>query len=301
MYLKWFQKPIAKFLIGCFILTLTSCEFLKMKKAPEIIDTPESKPIARVLDHYLYPEDLEGIVGTGISKEDSANLIERYINSWGRKQLLINEAASKINFNEAELERKILDYRYALMVYEFEKQYVNRELKLDLTPEEIKSYYDANQDKFELKQNIIRGIYVKIPAEAPRIGQVKKWLQSNKVQDLDDLKSYCLRFATSYSLEDSVWLNFDEIIKNTPLVGITNKVEFLKQNNFVESSDDEFQYLIRINEYRITDQISPLAFVEDQIRSIIINKRKVELAKNLEDKVFNQAVVNKDFEVYDKE
>jgi len=281
------------------VLTLTAgCEFLKMKK--ERPEETTSKPVARVLDHYLYPEDLEGIVGAGISKEDSANLIERYINSWARKQLLINEAAAKIDFNEAELERKILDYRYALMVYEFEKQYVNNELNPNLTSEDIHKYYEANKDKFELKQNIIRGIYVKVPSQAPRISQVKKWIQSDKTQDIEDLKSYCLRFATSYSLEDSIWLNFDEIIKNTPLVAITNKVEFLKQNDFVESKDDEFDYFIRIKEYKITDEISPLAFVEDQIRNIIINKRKVELAKNLEEEVFNKALQNKDFEIYDQ-
>ena len=34
--------------------------------------------------------------------------IEAYINSWIRKQLFIQEAAKKININEAEVERKIL-------------------------------------------------------------------------------------------------------------------------------------------------------------------------------------------------
>jgi hypothetical protein len=227
--------------------------------------------------------------------------MQRYINSWARKQLLINEAASNIDFNEAELERKILDYRYALMVYEFEKEYVQKEINLELTPQEIRTYYESNKDKFELKQNIIRGIYVKVPSQAPRLSQVKKWVQSDKPKDLEELKSYCLRFANAYSLEDSVWINFDEVIKGTPLTAITNKVEFLKQNKFVESTDDEFNYLIRIDEYRITDDISPLPFVEDQIRSIIINKRKVELAKNLEDRVFNEAVRKKDFEVYAKD
>jgi len=283
------------------VVSISSCEFLKIKENNIEDGITQSEPIARVHDQFLYPEDLEGIIGPGISKEDSANLVLRYINSWARKQLLINEAAANIDFNEAELERKILDYRYALMVYEFEKQFVNKEINLELTPQEIREYYENNKDKFELKQNIIRGVYIKIPSQAPRLAQVKKWIQSEKVSDLEELRSYCLRFATSYSLEDSVWLNFDEVIKGTPLTAIANKVDFLKQNRFVESVDDEFQYFIRIDEYRITDEISPLTFVEDQIRNIIINKRKVELAKNLEDRVFNDAVSKKDFEVYAKE
>jgi hypothetical protein len=271
-----------------------------MKNSDPAEESIQSEPIARVLDHYLYPEDLEGIIGPGVSKEDSANLVLRYINSWARKQLLINQAAANIDFNEVELERKILDYRYALMVYEFEKQYVNQQINLELSQQEIREYYENNKDKFELKQNIIRGVYVKIPNQAPRLARVKNWVTSKKKEDLEELRSYCLRFATSYSLEDSVWLNFDEVIRGTPLTAITNKVEFLRQNKFAESNDDEFNYLIRIDEYRIIDEISPLTFVEEQIRSIIINKRKVELAKNLEDKVFNEAVSKKDFEVYAK-
>ena len=130
--------------------------------------------------------------------------------------------------------------------------------------------------------------------------EVTRWVQSEKPEDLEELRSYCLRFAKTYSLEDSVWINFDEIIKATPLTAIANKVAYLKQNKFVDSQDDEYRYLIRIDEYRITDEISPLTFVEDQIRNIIINKRKVELANNLEEQVFNEAVNNKDFEVYGK-
>lgn len=282
------------------VFLLFGCEFLKMKENVAGEEVVQSNPLARVHDKYLYPEDLEGIIQPGISEEDSANLAQRYINSWARKQLLISEAAANIDFNEAELERKILDYRYALMVYEFEKEFVNNEIDLDLTQEEIRAYYENNKDKFELKQNIIRGIYLKVPIQAPRLDEVTRWVQSEKPEDLEELRSYCLRFAKTYSLEDSVWINFDEIIKATPLTAIANKVAYLKQNKFVDSQDDEYRYLIRIDEYRITDEISPLTFVEDQIRNIIINKRKVELAKNLEEQVFNEAVNNKDFEVYAK-
>jgi len=279
-------------------VTLVSCDMIKMKEKREEQPVQRSTPVARALNNFLYPEDLEGIVGSGISKEDSTNLIERYITSWAKKQLLINEAASKIQFNEVELQRKILDYRYALMVYEFEKQYINKELNTEVTAQEIKDYYNKNQDKFELKQNIVRGLYIKVPNQAPTIELLKKLILSKKMDDKEELKSYCFRFATSYSLEDSTWINFDEIIKNTPLINVANKVQFLKDNKYVESSDDQFNYFIRIDEYKISDQISPLEFVEDQIKNIIINKRKVELANNLEEEVFNRALINNEFEIY---
>jgi len=46
--------------------------------------------------------------------------------------------------------------------------------------------------------------------------------------------------------------------------------------------------------------VSPLEFVLQDIKNIILNKRKVELAKKLEDEVYENAAKRKDFEVFSK-
>ena len=99
-------------------------------------------------------------------------------------------------------------------------------------------------------------------------------------------------------MEDSIWINFDDIIKNTPLAEIPNKVQFLRTRKFVESSDDNSKYYLKIDEYKKTDDIAPLEIVRDQIANIIINKRKVELAGNLEKEVYDKAVQTNAFEIY---
>jgi hypothetical protein len=87
-------------------------------------------------------------------------------------------------------------------------------------------------------------------------------------------------------------------VKNSPLAEIPNKIQFLKTNPYYQTSDDNYLYFLKVVEYRISDNISPLEFVKDDIRNIILNKRKVELAKKLEDEVYNNAVSEKEFEVY---
>lgn len=270
---------------------------IKMKKEPEE-NNQQSAIIASVYDNKLYEHDIRGMVSENVSKQDSANIISRYVNNWIRKQLLIHEAASRIDFDQAELERKILDYRYALMVYEYEKYYIDQALDKTVSEEEIKEYYNQNIANFELKQNIIRGIFVKVPKEAPKIDKLKKLIVSNKTKDIKDLRSYCFRFATSYSLDDSLWVNFDEIIKNTPLMGIPNKVQFLKENDFIESEDEDYLYFIKIHEYKISDERPPLEFVKDEIENIIINRRKIKLSNELEEKIYNKAKENNDFKIY---
>ena len=90
------------------------------------------------------------------------------------------------------------------------------------------------------------------------------------------------------------------MIKNSPMAEIPNKVQFLRNNKFFETSDDDFRYYLKIEEYKISDNVSPLEFVKDDIRNIILNKRKVLLAEQLEEKVYNEASENEQFEIYSK-
>ena len=107
-----------------------------------------------------------------------------------------------------------------------------------------------------------------------------------------------LSFSAAYHLTDSTWMVFDELVKNSPLAEIPNKIQFLKANRYYETSDDSYLYFLKVAKYRISDNISPLEFVTDDIRNIILNKRKVELAKKLEDEVYNTAASEKEFEVF---
>jgi hypothetical protein len=91
---------------------------------------------------------------------------------------------------------------------------------------------------------------------------------------------------------------FDELVRNSPIAEIPNKVQFLKTNPYYETEDDNYLYFLKVDEYRISDNVSPLEFVRDEISNIILNKRKVELAKKLEDEVYNNALEQNDFEIY---
>ncbi|HNP17385.1 MAG TPA: peptidylprolyl isomerase [Fulvivirga sp.] len=280
-----------------FILVISGCDLIKMKEEPAE-EGEKVDPIARVGDQYLYPHDLEGISTVGMSIEDSTERTMRFVNNWIKKQLLIKEASTKIEFDEADIERKVLDYRYSLMGYEYQSYFINQNLNVDVSDEEIELYYKDNIDNFLLKQNIIRGKYIKIPIGAPKINKVKTLINSTNKESMEELKTYALSFAATYQLNDSVWMVFDDVIKNSPLAEIPNKIQFLQQNRYIETADAQFQYFLKIDEYRISDNISPLEFVKEVIKNIIINKRKVQLAQQLEDDVYKRATKNKEFEIY---
>lgn len=276
---------------------LAGCEFIRMKKEPV---EPENvrKPVARVGNSYLFQDELVGIIPAGSAPEDSAARVTAYINSWIRKQLVINEAMKNIHIDEAEVERKVLDYRYSLIGYEYQNFYIKQNLDDSVTDQEIESYYRERLDNFILKQNIIQGTYIKVPKGAPRTNRIRDLMFSRKDKDIAELKSYCLSFSAAYHLADSSWIEFDKLVVNSPLAEIPNKIQFLRTYNYYETSDTEFLYFLKIDAYKISDNVSPLEFVRQDIKNIILNKRKVELAKKLEDDVYENAAKRKDFEIF---
>lgn len=283
-------------LLSCCLL---NCEFIRMKteKAEE---ENVRKVVARVHNSFLYQDELIGIIPTGTLQEDSVARVTAYVNSWIRKQLVINEAMKNIDINEAEVERKVLDYRYSLIGYEYQNYYIKQNLNDRVTEKEIETYYKERLDNFILKQNIIQGTYIKVPKEAPRTKRIKELMYSKKEKEIDELKSYCLSFSAAYHLADSSWIEFDKLAVNSPLAEIPNKIQFLRSYNFYETSDDEFLYFLKIDAYKISDNVSPLEFVKEDIKNIILNKRKVELARKLEDDVYENAAKRKDFEVFNQ-
>lgn len=271
---------------------VAGCEFFKPK---EII---EEDPIAKVQENYLYPSDLEGLLPANYSAEDSSKLIEKYIEDWIKKQLMIAESAQAMDYNEAEIERKVLDYRYALIVHNFEKQYIDANLKKEVNEQAIEDYYKSKADNFLLKQSIVKCIFVQVPKNAPNISQFRRNFRASPEGNSEDFNAYVNQFSSKSFLGDSTWIIFDELTLGTPLESIKDKDQFLSKNTYSETSDEDYIYFLKIFNYKISNEISPLEFIRENIEDIIINKRKIALKKELEEKIYDEAKKDNLFEIY---
>lgn len=278
------------------LLSLSSCDYLASSDQMSVNASKEL--VASVGNSFLFASDISNIISAQTSKDDSALIVEQFVRNWIKKELLVQEANNNMKINQSEIERKVADYRFTLLSYEYQKLMVQQSLDTSVAFQEIRDYYEENQVNFALKQNIFRGRYLKISNDAPKKNDVKRWIKSSRPQDMESLKSYAFQFADNYSLEDSTWIKFDDIIKNSPLSTISNKVQFLRRNRYVEEVDSVYLYLLNIQEYKISEEASPLEFVQEEIRNIILNKRKVALAKSLENDIYGRAKENEDYKIY---
>jgi hypothetical protein len=257
-------------------------------------------PIARVHNQYLYKQDIENIAPVTTNTKDSLEWVEHYIQNWLTKQLLVSKAEAQEVIQTNDIEKKVHEFRTSLIAHNYIEKLVNERLnKKHLTTEEIQHYYETNQENFKLRHNIVRGKFMVIPKTAPNIVSLKGLIISKKVEDSIALEAYCSEFAKDYSLNESNWLKWDDIVTKTPFSKVPDKTRLLKRASFTEVQDEAYRYYIKIEAYKITNDIAPLELVKNQIIDVLLYKRKLELANQIKEEILQQAKVNNDYTIYE--
>lgn len=253
--------------------------------------------VARVYDKYLYTTDIQGLVSKDASPQDSALIVKSYIDDWIKQNIILHLAEINLPEEQKNVERQLQEYRNSLITFAYEQELVRQRLDTIVTDEEIEKYYNDNSRNFVLKSNIIKGIFVKAAKKTPKVDKVKGWLRSSKEKDRQQLEDFCYQYALDYSLNDNDWMQFDDLLKRVP-IKTYDKEEFLRNNRFIEITDSVNVYYVSILGFQTSESNSPLNFVKETIRELIINKRKLMLIEEMQKSAFKQAQQNNEFEIY---
>ncbi len=272
-----------------FIIALLIVSWLGSCTRKEGKPPADEAPVAQVGEATLSRSEVNGLVPPGTSAADSTALVSRYLDAWVKKKLKLEQARQQLPADQGDVEKRVEEYREALLLHEYEKQYVRQHLDTAVNEGEITGYYNANLANFELKQSIVQALLAAIPKDAPKLDQARQWMRSGNSRDQQEFRSYCYRFAKFYHMDDSLWVPFGELVRNTPFKEVPNEVQFLKQNNFSETSDEQNVYWLVVRQFKLSSQSSPLAFVRDQIREMVINQRRQTLMQTLEKDVYEEA------------
>lgn len=273
-----------------FIILFVSC--------PAIENNKQKEPLARVENMYFYPSDLPNIFNGGISEEDSAEIAKTYIQKWIKNKLLLQKAELNIpNQKQQEVLKKLEDTRASLMIYEYQQQMINQKLDTIVTQSEIDEYYNKYFNNFILGKNIVKALFIQIPLNTPNIANVRQWYRSNNSEDITKLEGYCYQYATKYDYFNEKWISFSSLLNILP-VSVKNQESYLKYNQFIETSDSLYQYFANIRDYRLKGSNAPVEYISDNIKSIILNNRKIRFLKEIENNIYYDALSRNRIEIY---
>jgi len=272
---------------------LNSCNLLP-KKSHE-----QGKPVARVYDKNLYSDDLQGVIPPGTSANDSIEITAAYINNWIRQELLLKQAEDNLDETNRDFSDQIEQYRNSLIIYAYESELVKQKLDTVVPQAQIEEYYKANQNNFHLRENIVLASYVIISKNSPVATKVKSLLLSTREDDKEKLQSLCQENGATYYINNGTWMSFTDLIRKIPLT-IDDQEEFLSKNKYYEVKDSITNYYVAITAYKSKESVSPLNFEVENIRTILLNKRKAELLKQMEEDLISDAVKQKKYEIFKK-
>lgn len=257
----------------------------------------ESNAVARVGEDFLFISDLENQIGPNVS--DSIQITSRTINEWAEELLYLKKAEINLSFSEKKaLEELVSTYRNDLYVKTYKDKAIQSQLDSIVEKEEIEYYFDQNKFNFKTNKDLMRGRYVRVRNENYNLRSIRKSIRRYNEDDKVFLDSIALQFTT-YSLNDSIWVQASQFFNRLPSIPERRYKNFLKNDTFFELQDSLEVYLVVIEEVVLRNDLAPLDYVAPTLKQILINKRKLELMRQLDREIIEEGLRQNIYEVYD--
>jgi hypothetical protein len=282
---KTARQVVAVFLL----LAVSSCGLFEKKQ--EVV-------LARVGDKLLTEADIQVRMPAGLNHSDSLQFTEDYIKSWVKQELILQKAEENLTNKQKDVTRELNEYKNSLLIYRYKNALVSQKLDTVVTSEQIDNYYSDFKQRFVLQNHIVKAIYVKVPKEMASQTKLLKMCEQYHA-DESELQTFSYQYAKKFDYFNHQWTNFYEVIQNTPFI-IDDQNKFLKQKKYIDRTDDSYYYLLYIEDFRLKGDISPIDFVQDRIKSLILNKRKLNFLRNLEDEVYREGLKHSKFKIFNQ-
>ena len=281
--------------IFLFLLYLTtSCT-----QQEQSVDTTNA--IARVGDKYLVFDDIRSVFPENMSTEDSIVFLKNYIDRWIRKQVLLSQSEKELTEKQRDFSSQLEEYKNTMQIHKFEQLIVSKNLDTLISDEELQTFYEAHKNDFRLKESILNPLFVRIPKTVKNLAQVRMWYKSSKEEDFERLVKFAFNNKGDFFYENDEWYDFSDFFKKIPIETGPSDEQFLLYNKNIELQDSVDYYFISIKDFKLRKDVPPLAYAKNQVRSMILNKRKINLINDLHIRVSNEAINEKFAEIYSKE
>ena len=272
------------------ILLIISCEFENNSK---------EEPIARVNDNFLFFSDLQESLDENMSQNDSMLAVNNAINNWASKKLLYEKAIFNLsNSKQNELDQLVRSYESDLYISNYEKEWLKTRVDTIVSNDQLQSYYNDNKNKFRLRQDILLARFIELPIENFNKTQIVSSFRRLNFQDKIYLDSISLQFKSSF-INDSVWLRPELFFNKFKIENKAKYNRYLKKKSFFEIKDLESLYLVYISDIQKKNDYAPMSYVKPTLVQILLNKRKLDMKKQLKTDILKQGISEKNFEIYD--
>ena len=278
------MKRLIFLILSCIILL--SCSNFSNNNSNNLV--------ARAGENFLYENDLPIYT----SKDDSLIKISSFIEAWAKEKVLYD--LSMINLSQskrAEIDELVDNYKVDLYINSYKDLIVNSRIDSIVTTEQIDSFYKLNINNLKLNENLVKYRYIKVPNDNININRIRRYIVRVNEQDRYFLDSLNFQFA-DLKLNDSIWFTERDVISSIDFINQNNKSKYFIKNRLFTIEDSNYTNFFIVDDILRSGNIPPISYLYERIKSTIVNQRKLNLLKNLNKEILNDALKSRKYEVY---
>ena len=261
-----------------FLMTLVACNSTDWKKRP-------SSAVAEANGQYLYENEVRELTALATNSEDSAKLLEDYIEKWATEILIYDLAYDK----NQEIEDQVEKYRRSLYTHAYEQKLIEKRMSKQVDEISIQQFYEQHKEHFILSESIMKGLLLIVPIDAPNLNSLRKDVKELKGDNLEQIEKYAYKYAKGYELFFDEWRTTSQLMVSVPL---KDKVwqNQMAQNMYYEQSDSLYVYILKAKDFYRQGAEMPINYAQEEIKKVILDQRKVHFIATEKHKIYENAV-----------
>ncbi|HIT46327.1 MAG TPA: hypothetical protein IAC35_00545 [Candidatus Cryptobacteroides merdipullorum] len=257
----------------------------------------DDQPVAKVGREKLYRSEVESMIPDMISPEDSAGIAEKYIRLWAMDRLYMKVAEEQLSKSEIDVSDELESYRRSLVRYRYEQRYLNDRLDTLITDAQIREYYLANQEDFELSRPLLKLRFVDVMKDSPDKDEILRLMSSDEYDELELADSLAGKSALRYFDNSDSWMDAGELSRYFG-VTVEEMLDAMDEDMIVIEPEGRGDILAAYVCDMINSGTAPLEYCSPAIRDIILSNRKHELMASLERDLLEGALDSKQLVIY---
>ena len=246
-----------------------------------------------MFDRDIYFSELKPFIHS-----DSAAMATAYINKIIQEEALIRKAQESGGIPMDDIDARTLQFKNSLIILKYQNEYLKKNLDTVVSEQMLKTYYDQNPHSFKLFDDIFKGYFIRIPGNTPKIEKLKALMLGRKPSDLQEMKTFCLRYANTFLINSEVWGEFPQNAEDRKYINNENVQHYIRNKQVLTYEKEDHLYLVRLFDFKFARQQSPYDFCKPEIKMLILNKRKMQAWAKFNEQVLEEAKSNQNVEIY---
>lgn len=248
--------------------------------------------VAQVYHYKLYASEVRQGMPVGLSQEDSLALASDFIDSWVKEKLVLHEAEKRLAAGEKNFSKEMMDYRNSLLINRYyDKIWLQDSSNNTVTEQEISDFVRSLDSRYTVDKEIVRVNYVKMPAGADALSQVKGILfdERRRVDEKESLVAM-LGDTIEYLLDDDAWLYLDDLQNEVAFEIDAQKATGKGEKIRIEKEVGDQTVLLVILDYRSQRSVNETKEERAAAAMLLTNQRKTQFINQFVQDLYDKAV-----------